>query len=91
MRPRGVHPALLASALEMTSPVQCGRCGGIYDLGTVEIVDRYLDCSAWRAPCCKAYVDSRCEDAPGWTSQIDYVKIDKSEIMDSAFIYMWDI
>jgi len=48
---------------EMTSPVRCGYCGGVYDLGTVTVTARYTDCSVWRAPCCKREVDDR---PPGW-------------------------
>lgn len=47
----------------MTSPVRCGHCGGIYDLGTVTVTARYTDCSVWRAPCCDREVDDR---PPGW-------------------------
>jgi hypothetical protein len=32
----------------MSQPVRC-RCGGVYDLGTVEVTARYADCSMWKA------------------------------------------
>lgn len=43
----------------MTSPVRCGACGRIYDLGTVTVTQRYADCSVWKAPCCKVTTDDR--------------------------------
>lgn len=58
----------------MTDPVQCNRCGrGIYDLGTVKVTARYVDCSMWKAPCCGALVDDRGET--GWKSFSDYTRI----------------
>lgn len=60
----------------MTSPVRCTHCGGVYDLGRVEVTARYTDCSMWKAPCCKALVDDRGET--GWKSFKDYVRLDQS-------------
>lgn len=45
--------------LDMTSPVRCMRCGGVYDLGHVTVTHRYADCSMWRTPCCDREVDDR--------------------------------
>lgn len=59
----------------MSQPVRCARCRGVYDLGTVQIVDRYLDCSTWRTPCCNQLVDDRGET--GWTLRADYVRLDR--------------
>jgi hypothetical protein len=55
----------------MFSPVRC-RCGQVYDMGTVTVTARYLDCSVWRAPCCNRQVDDR---GPGWKSVPDYTPI----------------
>lgn len=43
---------------KMTSPVRC-QCGGVYDLGTVTVIQRYADCSVWVSPCCKRQTDDR--------------------------------
>lgn len=60
----------------MSQPVQC-RCGGVYDLGTVEVTARYADCSMWNAPCCKALVDDRGER--GWKSLADYTRLPRHD------------
>jgi len=39
--------------------VRCGHCKKIYDVGKVEVVGRYADCSEWISPCCGLRVDSR--------------------------------
>lgn len=39
--------------------VQCAHCRGVYQLGDVEIVARYADCTMFRAPCCGQVVDDR--------------------------------
>jgi hypothetical protein len=57
----------------MFSPAQCAHCGGVYDLGTVEVTARYADCSMWKAPCCGLLVDDRGET--GWKSRKDYHKL----------------
>lgn len=56
----------------MTSPVRCAHCGGVYDLGTVALTARFLDCSVWKAPCCKRTVDDR---GPGWKTAADYERL----------------
>jgi hypothetical protein len=50
-------------AQKMHSPVKCSHCGKLYDLGTVEVVQRYLDCSMWHCPGCNLLVDDR---KPPW-------------------------
>lgn len=65
-------------AAGMTSPVRCGHCGGVYDLGTVTVTARYADCSVWRSPCCGRTVDDR---PAGWKAYADYTEIDKSQPM----------
>lgn len=62
------------SKQKMSQPVRCRRChAGVYDLGTVEVIARYADCSVWKAPCCGATVDDRGET--GWKSIQDYERI----------------
>jgi hypothetical protein len=56
---RGVDPDEVAA---MSSPVECGYCGRVYDVGTVTVTARYADCSVWKSPCCKRTVDDR----PPW-------------------------
>ncbi|WP_045740798.1 hypothetical protein [Actinoplanes rectilineatus] len=60
---------------DMFKPVRC-TCGGIYDLGTVEVTGRYTDCSVWRAPCCGRTADDRGET--GWKSTQDYTVLGKA-------------
>lgn len=45
----------------MVTPVRCRRCGGVYDVGKVTVLQRYADCSVWRAPCCGREVDDRAD------------------------------
>jgi hypothetical protein len=45
----------------MHQPVRCRHCGGVYDLGTVEVIQRYADCSVWITPCCNNTHDDRRE------------------------------
>lgn len=69
---------LAARTESMSQPVRC-RCGGIYDLGTVTLVDRhFLDCSVWVTPCCRQRADDRHESAPGWTSVVWYERVPKN-------------
>jgi hypothetical protein len=49
----------MADGRATSNRVQCARCGGIYDLGGVETVARYADCTVFKAPCCGATVDDR--------------------------------
>lgn len=58
---------------EMTMPVRCTHCQGVYDLGTVTVTGRYLDCSVWRSPCCGLTVDDR--GGTGWAAWADYVRL----------------
>jgi hypothetical protein len=44
---------------DMTSPVRCGRCNAIYDLGKVKVIHRYADCTLFTTPCCNQNVDER--------------------------------
>jgi hypothetical protein len=57
----------------MHQPARCTWCGGVYDLGTVEVTARYTDCSVWKAPCCGTVVDDRGET--GWKSRSDYTRL----------------
>ena len=68
---RATHRAIAG----MHQPVRCRWCGGVYDLGTVEVTARYTDCSMWKAPCCGTTVDDRGET--GWKSFSDYERIEK--------------
>lgn len=43
----------------MASPVQCLRCGEVYDLQAVTVTSRYADCSCYTTPCCGKAVDDR--------------------------------
>jgi hypothetical protein len=54
------------------SPVRCAYCSGVYDLSTVKVTARYVDCSVWKAPCCGRTVDDRGDT--GWKTIKDYVR-----------------
>lgn len=56
----------------MTFPVRCNHCRRIYDLGTVTVTARYVDCSMWKSPCCGLLVDDR---GVGWKSRADYTEL----------------
>lgn len=75
LRGYGIASDLPADFAEMFSPVQC-TCGGIYDLGTVEVVQRYADCSVWLTPCCRRQVDDRADT--GWVSRRDYYHLGRN-------------
>lgn len=60
---------------EMTSPARCRHCAKVYDLGAVEVIARYADCSAWQCPGCKRQVDDRGET--GWTANKHYDRIER--------------
>lgn len=72
-----VADAHFAMTENMTFPVRCTYCSGVYDLGTVEVTARYTDCSMWKSPCCGRTVDDRGET--GWKSHQDYVRLDRNE------------
>jgi len=48
-----------AAITQMSHPVECCKCGAVYDLGKIEVTGHYLDCTMWRTPCCRATVDDR--------------------------------
>jgi hypothetical protein len=54
----------------MSLPVRCRFCNGIYDLGSVTVTGRYVDCSVWQTPCCNRTADDRGDT--GWKSFGDY-------------------
>jgi hypothetical protein len=60
---------------DMSFPVRCTWCSGVYDVGKVEVTARYADCSVWKAPCCGTNVDDRGDT--GWKSRKDYERIPK--------------
>lgn len=67
-------PRIAAETDGMGIPVQCTRCGGVYDLGTVAVTARYADCSQWQSPCCNRTSDDR-----EWKSLPDYRRITSRE------------
>lgn len=62
-------------ARDMRSPVRCGHCGHVYDLGKVTVTACYTDCSVWRTPCCDTTVDDPCEYGVLWGGRADYERI----------------
>lgn len=65
----------MSDLTEMRDPVRCTHCGKVYDLSTVTVVARYLDCSVWLCPGHGGQVDDRGET--GWTTRRDYVRVEK--------------
>lgn len=49
----------------MMIPVECAHCHTVYDMTSVEVTGRWLDCTAWVSPCCKRSVDDRGETGIG--------------------------
>lgn len=43
---------------EMTTPVRCTHCGGVYDLAKVKGTN-LPDCTLYQTPCCNKAVDDR--------------------------------
>jgi hypothetical protein len=66
------QPDLQELIRDMTFPVRCTRCQGVYDVAKVEGTARYADCSVWVSPCCKQTVDDR---PKGWVARPDIVKL----------------
>lgn len=62
----------LAEVEGMSYPVRCTKCSHVYDLGKVEVIGRYLDCSVWKCPGCRCTVDDR---PKGWGDH-HYVELD---------------
>lgn len=52
-------PKKTQAVQSMGSPVQCLRCGEVYDLQLVIVTARYADCSCYTTPCCGRAVDDR--------------------------------
>jgi hypothetical protein len=65
-----------ADTAGMFSPVRCAYCPKVYDLGAVNVIARYTDCSMWKCPGCQRVVDDRGET--GWKSTKDYYPIQRS-------------
>jgi hypothetical protein len=65
IRVPGVDPEEIAT---MSWPAQCRHCRHIHDAGTVEVVQRYTDCSVWQCPKCKVQIDDR---AYSWGGSIN--------------------
>lgn len=70
----------------MFKPVRC-TCGDFYDIGQVEVIGRYTDCSVWKAPCCGRQADDRGET--GWKSTQDYTVIDKNNPFPTDMYGRW--
>jgi hypothetical protein len=44
---------------EMSYPMRCKWCAGVHDAGSVQVVQRYSDCSVWKCPNCGILGDDR--------------------------------
>lgn len=47
--------------------VQCSFCHSEYDLGKVEVIARYTDCTVFKTPCCGVEADDRPKMRPDYT------------------------
>ncbi|BBX87907.1 hypothetical protein MAUB_57800 [Mycolicibacterium aubagnense] len=68
-----INPDTIDAIRGMSSPARCTHCGQVYDLGTVTVTQRYVDCSVWTSPCCHRTVDDR---GSGWKSLPDIERLD---------------
>lgn len=50
---------------------RCLRCNHVHDVGDVEIVQRYADCTTWKCPNCKSVIDDR---PKGWGGSAERVR-----------------
>jgi hypothetical protein len=66
---------LATQVRDMMFPVRC-TCGQVYDPAKVEVSQRYMDCSIWKAPCRGRQADDRGETS--WKSTRDYYPLDAS-------------
>lgn len=71
------RPRMAPPDYRMRSPVRCLHCKVIYDMGAVQIVTRYLDCSTWHCPGCRLLVDDRC--LAGWGGRRDIERVERPE------------
>lgn len=60
---------------KMLYPVECRRCGSVYDLTNTEVIHRYADCTLYKTPCCNQTVDDRM-----WVTNPAYTVIDKTKL-----------
>lgn len=70
----GVFIKLPDNIGKMRSPVKCKLCNeenNIYDLGLVNIIQRFSDCSVFKTPCCNKLADDR-----EWKSLPDFTRIE---------------
>ena len=75
----GQHVETAANYPDMHQPARCAFCGRVYDLGTVTVTARYVDCSVWKTPCCNRTADDRGET--GWKSRSDYTRLPGGKYM----------
>jgi hypothetical protein len=64
---------------QMITPVECAHCRTVYDMCRVEVTGRWLDCTAWKAPCCGRSVDDRGETGIGW-NRSHYTRLSADEV-----------
>lgn len=53
--------------------VRCSHCHRVYDIGKVEVLARYADCTVFKTPCCGREADDRT-----WKIFPDFVEIKES-------------
>ena len=65
---------------KMMIPVKCNHCGRVYDLCKTEPIQRFMDCTVYKTPCCHKVVDDRGGDGLFGVSRPAFERIDKSKI-----------
>jgi hypothetical protein len=58
---------------------RCTHCNAIYDIGNVEVIASYADCTVFKSPCCNRTVDER-----QWKSLPDVTPVYPGEIYTDA-------
>lgn len=66
-------------AKAMLAPVRCNHCRTVYDLGNVETVARYADCTVYKTPCCGRTVDDRERDGMFGTATPAFTRVDPEQ------------
>lgn len=73
----------------MGAPVECARCGGIYDLQAVVRIARYSDCDVWVCPHCNATMDNR-GNGVGPTGLVNYFVLDENGFRPREYLFDGD-
>lgn len=57
---------------------RCHSCNSIFNIGGVEVIARYSDCTVFKTPCCSRTVDDR-----QWKSLVDVSRVEPWELREA--------